>query len=177
MVVEPSMVDEESKILVAPLQFLMNWARGHSMWPLTFGTACCAIEMMTVGSARYDTERYGIFFRNSPRQADCMIVAGTINIKIAPRVKLLYEQMSLPKYVIAMGSCAVSGGPFADGYNVVQGVDQIIPVDVYVPGCPPRPEALMNALLMVMERNAAGELSAAEVFAAENKQPSAGAAE
>jgi NADH-quinone oxidoreductase subunit B len=162
-------VDEESKILIAPLQFLMNWARGHSMWPLTFGTACCAIEMMSVGSARYDTERYGIFFRNSPRQADCMIVAGTINLKIAPRMKLLYDQMALPKYVIAMGSCAVSGGPFADGYNVVQGVDQIIPVDVYVPGCPPRPEALMNALLTVMERTEAGELSAYEKFALAQK--------
>ncbi len=162
-------VDEESKVLVAPLQFLMNWARGHSMWPLTFGTACCAIEMMTSGSARYDTERYGIFYRNSPRQADCMIVAGTINLKMAPRIKLLYEQMALPKYVIAMGSCAVSGGPFADGYNVVQGVDQILPVDVYVPGCPPRPEALMNALLMVMERTSAGIPSAAEVFAAERR--------
>ena len=99
----------------------MDWARGHSMWPLTFGTACCAIEMMTCGSARYDTDRFGIFFRNSPRQADCMIVAGTINLKMAPRMKLLYEQMAAPKYVIAMGSCAVSGGPFADGYNVVQG--------------------------------------------------------
>jgi len=160
--VDDVFIDEETKVLVAPLQFLMNWARGHSMWPLTFGTACCAIEMMTVGSARYDTERYGIFFRNSPRQADCMIVSGTINLKMTPRVRLLYDQMATPKYVIAMGSCAVSGGPFADGYNVVQGVDQILPVDVYVPGCPPRPEALMNALLMVMERNSAGISSAAE---------------
>jgi len=155
-------VDQETKTLVAPLQFLLNWARGHSMWPLTFGTACCAIEMMSVGCARYDTERFGIFFRNSPRAADCMIVAGTINLKMAPRVRLLYDQMSSPKYVIAMGSCAVSGGPFADGYNVVQGVDEILPVDVYVPGCPPRPEALMNALLMIMERNSAGIASAAE---------------
>ena len=169
MAVDRVRVDEESKVFVAPLQFLMNWARGHSMWPLTFGTACCAIEMMTSGSARYDTERYGIFYRNSPRQADCMIVAGTINLKMAPRIRLLYEQMALPKYVIAMGSCAVSGGPFADGYNVVQGVDQILPVDVYVPGCPPRPEALMNALLMVMERNSAGTPSAAEAFAAEQR--------
>ena len=145
-------VDHETKVLVAPLQQLMQWARGHSMWPLTFGTACCAIEMMTCGSARYDTDRFGIFFRNSPRQADCMIVAGTINIKIAPRVKLLWEQMALPKYVIAMGSCAVSGGPFADGYNVVQGVDQIIPVDVYVPGCPPRPEALLYGVMKLQEK-------------------------
>ena len=139
------------------------------MWPLTFGTACCAIEMMSVGCARYDTERFGIFFRNSPRQADCMIVAGTINLKMAPRIKLLYDQMALPKYVIAMGSCAVSGGPFADGYNVVQGVDEILPVDVYVPGCPPRPEALINALLMVMERNSAGEPSAFERSVAEKR--------
>ena len=168
-------VDEESKILIAPIQSLMNWARGHSVWPLTFGTACCAIEMMSVGCARYDTERFGIFFRNSPRQADCMIIAGTINLKIAPRVQLLYEQMALPKYVIAMGSCAVSGGPFADGYNVVQGIDQFIPVDVYVPGCPPRPEALINALLLVMERTAAGELSAAERHAAERRVQGASA--
>jgi len=167
-------VDEESKILVAPLQFLLNWARGHSMWPLTFGTACCAIEMMSVGCARYDTERFGIFFRNSPRAADCMIVAGTINLKMAPRARLLYDQMALPKYVIAMGSCAVSGGPFADGYNVVQGVDEILPVDVYVPGCPPRPEALINALLMVMERTSAGELSAYERAVAEEHALKAG---
>lgn len=132
------------------------------MWPLTFGTACCAIEMMTVGSSRYDTDRLGIFFRSSPRQSDCMIVAGTINLKIAPRVKLLYEQMAAPKYVIAMGSCAVSGGPFADGYNVVNGVDKIIPVDIYLPGCPARPEALIHALLTLMERNAAGEPSASD---------------
>jgi NADH-quinone oxidoreductase subunit B len=155
--------DERDGVLVAPLQSLMNWARGHSMWPMTFGTACCAIEMMSVGSARYDTDRFGIFFRNSPRQADCMIVAGTINLKMAPRIKLLYEQMASPKYVIAMGSCAISGGPFAKGYNVVRGVDTIIPVDIYLPGCPPRPEALINALLTLMERNSAGELSAADV--------------
>lgn len=160
-------VDRETKTLIAPLQQVMNWARGHSMWPLTFGTACCAIEMMTVGSARYDTDRFGIFFRNSPRQADCMIVAGTINIKIAPRLKLLYEQMSAPKYVIAMGSCAIGGGPFSDGYNVVQGVDQIVPVDIFIPGCPPRPEALINGLLTLMERINAGELSAAELHALE----------
>jgi NADH-quinone oxidoreductase subunit B len=155
-------VDAETKVLVAPLQQLMQWARGRSMWPLTFGTACCAIEMMTVGSARYDTDRFGIFFRNSPRQADCMIIAGTINIMMAPRMKLLYEQMSAPKYVIAMGSCAINGGPFAHGYNVVNGADMVIPVDVYIPGCPPRPEALLNGLLLLMERNKAGEPTAAE---------------
>ncbi|HET6352338.1 MAG TPA: NADH-quinone oxidoreductase subunit B family protein [Coriobacteriia bacterium] len=160
-------VDGRSGVLVAPLQKLMDWARGHSMWPMTFGTACCAIEMMTVGSARYDTDRLGIFFRNSPRQADCMIVSGTINLKMAPRMKLLYEQMSSPKYVIAMGSCAVGGGPFAAGYNVVNGVDMIIPVDIYLPGCPARPEALLHALITLYERNSAGEMSAAERYAIE----------
>ncbi len=162
-------VDREVPVLIGPLDQMMRWARGHSMWPLTFGTACCAIEMMTVGSARYDTDRLGIFFRASPRQSDCMIVAGTINLKMAPRLKLLYEQIAAPKYVIAMGSCAVSGGPFADGYNVVNCVDSIIPVDIYLPGCPPRPEALIEALLMLMERNAAGEMTAAERWAAEGR--------
>lgn len=155
-------VEERTGVTVAPLKRLLDWARGHSMWPMTFGTACCAIEMMSVGSARYDTDRFGIFFRNSPRQADVMIVAGTINLKMAPRLKLLYEQMAEPKYVIAMGSCAIGGGPFAQGYNVVNGVDILVPVDVYVPGCPPRPEALIHALLTLMERNAAGIPSAAE---------------
>jgi NADH-quinone oxidoreductase subunit B len=162
-------VDHETKVLVAPLQQVMEWARGHSMWPLTFGTACCAIEMMTCGSARYDLDRFGIFFRNSPRQADCMIVSGTINLKMVPRMKLLYEQMSSPKYVIAMGSCAVGGGPFSSGYNVINGVDFIIPVDVYIPGCPPRPESLLDGLLTLMERNAKGEPSAAERWALESR--------
>lgn len=162
-------VDQEPKVLIAPLRQLMAWARGRSMWGLTFGTACCAIEMMTCGSARYDTDRFGIFYRASPRQSDCMIVSGTINLKMAPRVKVLYEQMASPKYVIAMGSCAVSGGPFADGYNVVKGVDEIIPVDIYLPGCPPRPEALLHALLTLMERNKDGEPSAADRQAAERR--------
>lgn len=158
-------VDERTGVLVAPLQNLLDWARGHSMWPVTFGTACCAIEMMAAGAPRYDTDRFGIFFRNSPRQSDCMIVAGTINLKMAPRMKLLYEQMAAPKYVIAMGSCAVGGGPFAYGYNVVNGTDLVIPVDVYIPGCPPRPEALIHGLLTLMERISAGEPSAAEIHA------------
>jgi len=167
---DPAMAaDDRSGVLVAPLQTIMNWARGHSMWPMTFGTACCAIEMMTVGSPRYDTDRFGIFFRNSPRQADCMIVAGTISLKMAPRMKLLYEQMAEPKYVIAMGACAISGGPFMHGYNVVNGVDQIMPVDIYIPGCPPRPEALINGLLTLMKRNAAGELSAAQRYRLETE--------
>jgi NADH-quinone oxidoreductase B subunit len=146
-------VDEESKVLVAPLQFLLNWARGHSMWPLTFGTACCAIEMMSVGCARYDTERFGIMPRGTPRQSDLMIVAGTVTLKMATRIKRLYAQMPEPKYVISMGSCANNGGPYwRQGYHVLKGVDEIIPVDVYVPGCPPRPEALLYGLLKLQER-------------------------
>ena len=164
-----AVVDQETKVLVAPLRQMIAWARGRSLWPLGFGTACCAIEMMTCGSARYDTDRFGIFFRASPRQSDVMIVAGTINLKMAPRVKLLHAQMASPKYVIAMGSCAVSGGPFADGYNVVNGVDHIIPVDIYLPGCPPRPEALFDALLELMELNRQGVPSAAERHAASQR--------
>jgi NADH-quinone oxidoreductase subunit B len=161
-------LDESSGVLVAPVQQVMDWARGHSLWPMTFGTACCAIEMMTSGSARYDTDRFGIFYRNSPRQADCMIVSGTINLKMAPRMRLLYEQMAEPKYVIAMGSCAIGGGPFSHGYNVVNGIDHIVPVDMYIPGCPPRPEALIHGLLTLMERTAAGEITASERSRAES---------
>jgi NADH-quinone oxidoreductase subunit B len=157
----------EGRVQIAPLEQLVAWARGHSLWPLSFGIACCAIEMMTSGSARYDTDRYGIFYRGSPRQSDAMIVAGTITPKMAQRIERLYAQIAEPKYVIAMGACAISGGPFAEGYNVVAGVGQIVPVDIYVPGCPPRPEALMHAFLTLQERIAAGEPSAAERFAAE----------
>lgn len=162
-------VEEFDGVLVAPVQRVMDWARGHSMWPMTFGTACCAIEMMTSGSARYDTDRFGIFYRNSPRQADCMIVSGTINLKMAPRLRLLYDQMSEPKFVIAMGSCAIGGGPFSHGYNVVRGVDAIVPVDMYIPGCPPRPEALIHGLLTLMERTASGERPASERERAERR--------
>jgi NADH-quinone oxidoreductase subunit B len=152
---------EEHGLAVLPFDRLIAWARGRSLWPLTFGIACCAIEMMTCGSARYDTDRFGIFFRGSPRQSDVMIVAGTVTPKMAERVERLYEQMAAPKYVIAMGACAISGGPFADGYNVVPGVEHLIPVDIYVPGCPPRPEALIEGLVMLQDRIIAGEPSAA----------------
>lgn len=126
---------------------VVAWARASSVFPLTFGIACCAIEMMTMACSRYDQDRYGIVFRGSPRQSDLMIVAGTVTPKMAERLMRLYMQMASPKYVIAMGSCAISGGPFHEGYNVIKGVDRLVPVDVYVPGCPPRPEALFNGFI------------------------------
>ena len=147
---------EEGPLLQLQLsETIINLCRANSLWPMTFGLACCAIEMMCCGMARFDLARYGAeVFRPSPRQSDLLIVAGTVNRKMAPAVVTLYEQMPAPRYVIALGNCAISGGPFAvdANYDVVLGVDQLIPVDVYVPGCPPRPEALIEGILQLQEK-------------------------
>lgn len=138
-------------VIVGALDKVVNWSRLSSLWPMTFGLACCAIEMMTTGSSHYDFDRFGIIFRASPRQSDCLIVAGTVTKKMAPIVRRVYDQMPEPRYVMAMGSCACSGGIF-DTYSVVQGCDTFLPVDVYIPGCPPRPEALMDGVLKLQEK-------------------------
>lgn len=143
----------ENSILLTTVDKIFNWGRLSSIWPLSFGTACCAIEMMVTASSHNDISRFGMeIFRPSPRQADLIIVSGTVTQKMAPRLKRLYEQMPSPKYVIAMGSCAISGGPFVKSYSVVNGVDKVIPVDIYIPGCPPRPEALLYGILKLREK-------------------------
>jgi NADH-quinone oxidoreductase subunit B len=144
----------ERNLLVAPLDALFNWGRAWSLWPATFGLACCAIEMMAAGAPKTDLDRFGAgAFRPSPRQADVMIVAGTVTYKMAPRLKRVYDQMGEPRFVIAMGGCAIGGGPYSRyGYHVVKGVDRIVPVDVYVPGCPPRPEALLDGLFRLQDK-------------------------
>jgi NADH-quinone oxidoreductase subunit B len=138
-------------VIFTTLDRLVNWSRKSSLWPMTFGTACCAIEMMATGAASYDFDRFGIIFRASPRQADCIIIAGTVTKKMLPVIRTIYEQMPEPKWVIAMGACACSGGIF-DTYSVVQGIDEALPVDVYIPGCPPRPEALLYGVLKLQEK-------------------------
>ena len=139
-------------VVTTTLESAINWARKSALWPLTFGLACCAIEMMATAMSRYDLARFGAeVFRPSPRQADFMIVAGTLTKKMAPVVKRIYDQIPDPKWVVAMGACACSGGIF-DTYSVVQGVDKIIPVDIYLPGCPPRPEALLDAFIKLQKK-------------------------
>jgi len=144
--------------ITAPIEEVVKWARRNSVWPATFGLACCAIEMMAVGTAKYDISRFGMeVFRASPRQADLMIVAGRVSQKMAPVLRQVYDQMVEPKWVISMGVCASSGGMF-NNYAIVQGVDQIVPVDVYAPGCPPGPETLLEAILTLHEKIKTGEI-------------------
>lgn len=147
-----------SNILTATLDKAVGWARTRSMWPASFGLACCAIEMMATGAAHNDISRFGMeVFRASPRQADLMIVAGRVSQKMAPVLRQVYDQMADPKWVISMGACASSGGMF-NNYALVQGVDQVVPVDVYVPGCPPGPQSLLHGILTLHERITSGEL-------------------
>ena len=144
--------DGDLGIMTLSLEKAVNWARKGSLWPMTFGLACCAIEMIAAVSARYDIDRYGAgVFRASPRQSDLMIVAGTVCRRMAPVIRKIYDQMPEPKYVISMGSCATSGNIY-DSYSVVQGVDRFVPVDIYVPGCPPTPEALFDGILKLQDR-------------------------
>lgn len=142
-----------TNVILSSIDSLINWGRSNSLWSLTFGTSCCAIEFMALGAARYDMARFGFeVTRNSPRQADMIMVLGTITYKMAPVLKRLYDQMADPKYVIAIGGCTISGGPFRHSYHVVQGIDQIVPVDVYIPGCPPRPEALFYGMMQLQRK-------------------------
>jgi NADH-quinone oxidoreductase subunit B len=155
MAVEEGLKIELGKqgIFVTTIEELYNWGRRSSIWPMQFGLACCAIEMIATTMARYDLARFGAeVFRPSPRQADMMIISGTVTKKMAPQVVRLYNQMAEPKYVIAMGACAISGGPFKQGYNVLKGIDRYIPVDVHIPGCPPRPEALLHAFMTLQKK-------------------------
>jgi NADH-quinone oxidoreductase subunit B len=157
---EPEIELQRHGVFTTTVEQLYNWGRKNSLWPLQFGLACCAIEMIAASMARFDIARFGAeVFRPSPRQADLMIVAGTVTKKMAPQVVRLYNQMPEPKYVIAMGACAISGGPFKEGYNVLKGIDRYLPVDVFIPGCPPRPEALLHGLMLLQKKIAAQPLT------------------
>ncbi|MBF0159505.1 MAG: NADH-quinone oxidoreductase subunit B [Magnetococcales bacterium] len=149
MIEEVTRQVDDRGFMLTSVDTLVNWARTSSMWPMTFGLACCAVEMMQAGASRYDLDRFGIVFRGSPRQSDVMIVAGTLTNKMAPVLRKLYEQMPEPRWVISMGSCANGGGYYHYGYATVRGCDRVVPVDVYVPGCPPTAEALLYGILQL----------------------------
>lgn len=143
---------DQKGFIVTQVDKLINWAQSGSMWPMTFGLACCAVEMMQTAASRYDMDRFGVVFRPSPRQSDVMIVAGTLTNKMAPALRKVYDQMAEPRYVISMGSCANGGGYYHYSYSVVRGCDRIVPVDVYVPGCPPTAEALLYGILQLQKK-------------------------
>lgn len=159
-----SLVEElpDGGLFIGTLDKVFNWARKSSLWYMTFGLACCAIEMMATAAPRYDFDRFGMIPRGTPRQSDLMIVAGTVTHKMATRVKKLYDQMPEPRYVLSMGACATSGGPFRDVYSVLNSVDKVVPVDVYVAGCPPRPEQLLDGVMLLQKKIMQEKMTARE---------------
>lgn len=155
----------ENQVAITTLERIYNWSRSNSLWPMMFGLACCAIEMIITAASRFDFSRFGMeVMRPSPRQADVMIVSGTVTKKMVPQIVRLFNQMGEPKYVLAMGACASGGGPFKEGYNVVSGIDKFLPVDVYIPGCPPTPQALLHGLIVLQKKIEREKLSDAEWY-------------
>lgn len=162
----------QGQVTITTIDKIYNWGRRNSVWPMMFGLACCAIEMIGVAASRYDFSRFGMeVMRASPRQADLMIVSGTVTKKMVPQIVRLYNQMPEPKYVLAMGACASGGGPFKEGYNVVSGIDKFVPVDVYIPGCPPTPQALLNGLIKLQEKIDKQSISAVRWYKQEASEP------